>query len=836
MKGLCRVPSMIFYGITCFMLAVSVVCLINALTWINKPFPGFMMYKFPRVGSFNQKEWPGVKAGLKLMDKIVLVDGQPIQQGQDLLDMAKEKPLGTLIQYTVESERGIRKVTVPTVEFTFYNFLMVFLIPFLGGLAIFSIGFIVYLLKPNVNTSWGFLWACLPVSIYIITGFEMQSTYFLVNLHYMVIPLIMAPLFHFALIFPEKKRFLIRHPKIEYLIYLPALILGLLFQIQLFAFLRAQPLSWIPDVKQITAFSRLYILLCIVAMISLFVHSLVKTSSGIARQRARMVLFGVGVAFLPSGTIMLIDHFLKINFPWNFLPFFGIFFPAFIAYSIVRHNLFDADTIIRRTVGYVVITAVIVGLYVLVSVSLNVVLGKYKLAESRAFPILFTLAIILIFNPLRNRIQSLVDRIFFRKEYDYGEIIDKISSAITSLLDLGQILKQLVRTFMEDMFINTSSVMLLSPAKTEYQVYFADGERRNEIEKIILKKDEPLVKIIEREKKELTKYDVLEDPKYRAVSEECARNFETLNASLMVPLVFQDEVIGLLNLGEKKSGKFYNREDIDLLRTLAQQGAVAIENARLFEENIEKSRMEEELKIAQNIQLSMLPDRAPTIKGFSIAARCIPAREVGGDFYDFIEIKDNGAKRLVIVVGDVSGKAVSGALVMAASRSILRVLTETHASVEEVMNMGNTHLHRDIKKGMFVALLYVVLDPQEKTLTLSNAGQVQPIIFSSGKSKPEYIDTEGDRFPLGIIKECHYQEMRVSLKQGDILVFYTNGMVEAMNEKGELYGFERFLKSIEEGRELGTNELLEKLIRDVLLYVGKVEQYDDLTAVVVKVS
>jgi serine phosphatase RsbU (regulator of sigma subunit) len=304
----------------------------------------------------------------------------------------------------------------------------------------------------------------------------------------------------------------------------------------------------------------------------------------------------------------------------------------------------------------------------------------------------------------------------------------------------------------------------------------------------------------------------------------------------MVPLVFQDEVIGLLNLGEKKSGKFYNREDIDLLRTLAQQGAVAIENARLFEENIEKSRMEEELKIAHNIQLSMLPDRAPTIKGFSIAARCIPAREVGGDFYDFIEIKDNGAKRLVIVVGDVSGKAVSGALVMAASRSILRVLTETHASVEEVMNMGNTHLHRDIKKGMFVALLYVVLDPQEKTLTLSNAGQVQPIIFSSGKSKPEYIDTEGDRFPLGIIKECHYQEMRVSLKQGDILVFYTDGMVEAMNEKGELYGFERFLKSIEEGRELGTNELLEKLIRDVLLYVGKVEQYDDLTAVVVKVS
>jgi class 3 adenylate cyclase len=277
-------------------------------------------------------------------------------------------------------------------------------------------------------------------------------------------------------------------------------------------------------------------------------------------------------------------YLMKVNFPWNFLVFFIIFFPASIAYSIIRHNLFDADAIITRTVGYVVVTGVVVGVYVLVSIFFNVFLGKYQVSQSKAFPIIFTLIIILIFNPLRNRIQSLVDRIFFRKEYDYGEIIDRISNAITSLLDLGQILKQLVRTFMEDMFINTSSVMLLTPAKTEYQVYLADGERKNEIEKVIFKKDQPLIQILEKEKKELTKYDVLEDPKYRAVCEDCTKDFETLNASLMVPLVFQDEVIELLSLGEKKSGKFYNREDIDLLRTLANQGAVAIENARLVDQ------------------------------------------------------------------------------------------------------------------------------------------------------------------------------------------------------------------------------------------------------------
>ena len=114
---------------------------------------------------------------------------------------------------------------------------------------------------------------------------------------------------------------------------------------------------------------------------------------------------------------MVLVYFLEVIFPWNFLVLFVIFFPATIAYSIIRHNLFDADTIIRRTVGYVLVTVAVVGAYALVSVSFNVFMGHYQIAQSRAFPILFTLGVILVFNPLRNRIQILVDRIFFRKEY-----------------------------------------------------------------------------------------------------------------------------------------------------------------------------------------------------------------------------------------------------------------------------------------------------------------------------------------------------------------------------------------------------------------------------------
>jgi serine phosphatase RsbU (regulator of sigma subunit) len=246
--------------------------------------------------------------------------------------------------------------------------------------------------------------------------------------------------------------------------------------------------------------------------------------------------------------------------------------------------------------------------------------------------------------------------------------------------------------------------------------------------------------------------------------------------------------------------------------------------------------MEEELKIAHDIQVSMLPEKAPAIEGFSIAAKSLPAREVGGDFYDFIETGDAHDKRLGIVVGDVSGKAVSGALVMAASRSIFRVLAESDLSVREMISIGNARLNSDVKKGMFVALLYGVLDSEKKTLTLSNAGQTQPIYCSVDSVIANYIETPGDRFPLGVIRDCDYQETTVQLQQGDTLVFYTDGIVEAMNDKKEIYGFDRFLIAITDGRHLGADALLEKLINDVEQFVGGVEQHDDLTMVVAKVQ
>jgi sigma-B regulation protein RsbU (phosphoserine phosphatase) len=836
MKSYLRPANLLFLGLMILMTVIVAGSLISAAKWINRPFAGFLLYDFPLAGSMNLSDWHGRKAGLQLLDRIVSFDNQEIQEGRDLVQAIGDKIPGTQVHYKVESKGELREYILPVTNFGIKDFFLVFFLTFLGGVAVLCLGCIVYVLKPNVNTSWVFFLYCFFLSMYMVTSFEAQSSYIFVHFHYFALCIMSAVLFHLGLIFPERKRILHRLPVLEYLIYLPAVILTVGYQIFLFSFDDASGtglLSTLPGYIKMAKTNRFFTLFCVAGMIVSIFHSIFTAPTTLGRQRGRMVLFGVTLAFLPSVTIMLLVALLDVNFPWNFLVFFVLFFPASIAYSIVKHNLFDADTIIKRTVGYMVTTGIVIGAYAAVSITLNVLLGRYELTKSQAFPILFTLGVILVFNPLRNRIQALVDRVFFRKEYDYGEVIDKIGGAITSLMDLGQVLKRLTQTFIDDMFINTTSVMLLSPDGSTYQVYLADGEKRQDVEKIEIKRDSPLIEIIEKEKKELTKYDVLEDKKFKKVSESCAANFEALHASLMVPLIFQDKVIGLLNLGEKKSGKFYNREDVDLLHTVSNQGAVAIENARLFQENLEKQRMEEELAIGRELQMSMLPATCPEIDNFDFAAFSTPAREVGGDFYDFIEM---GPDKLGFVIGDVTGKSVSGALVMSASRSVFRMLSEEELGVGESMNRANKRIKKDIKSGMFVALLYVVLNAKNKSLNLCSAGQTQPIHLSAESGQAVLVETEGDTFPLGILDDANYEETNLQLMPGDKIVFYTDGIVEAMDPQEEMFGFERLLEVVQSSQTFSADELLQEIMDKVGECTGNAPQHDDLTVIVLNVA
>lgn len=269
-----------------------------------------------------------------------------------------------------------------------------------------------------------------------------------------------------------------------------------------------------------------------------------------------------------------------------------------------------------------------------------------------------------------------------------------------------------------------------------------------------------------------------------------------------------------------------------VLSPLAFLGAAAIKYSGLLKHYIVKLRMEEELSVARDLQASMLPAECPRIHGYQIAASSTPAREVGGDFFDFIKVGDN---KIGLVIADVTGKSVSGALVMSLSRSVLRTISEADLTVGEIMRRANRQIKRDIKTGMFVALLYAILDAKGRSLQLCSAGQTQPIRLSAESGRADFVETAGDTFPLGILEDADYQETRLELSAGDQVVFYTDGIVEAMNRKQEIFGFQNLLDIVQGAADMDAEQLLHEIIKRVNHFTGGAVPHDDVTVIVLHV-
>jgi serine phosphatase RsbU (regulator of sigma subunit) len=804
----------------------------NIVQWRNSPDFGWRTMYDSGPNVVAEVMETGKAAGLRVGDVIRAINGKSYSTFDDLYFKVRDNKPGSVNTYTVLRDGKILQITITTGRIGISNVLRRSGPLFLIGLIYVIIGILVFLMKPKASESWLF---------FVMTGFlgmmislsgpsDLLHPLWFFSIRRFIEIMLPAPMIHLALGFPKKRAVITKVPGLWILPYIIAVTLFILCTI-------SSPFYWnTPHVLRLL--NDIYLLFGVLFFLLSTVWNLLKDPSIVIRLQSRVIFMGLMLGIFIPVAELLSRYFWSVYLFSDPTIGFAVFltmFPLSIGYTIVKHDLFAIDTIVRRTYGYVLSTASIVGVYALIVSLLNVSFRSSEASRSPLFSIIFALGVVFFFRPLHERFQGFVDRVFYRQHYDYRKTIKDVSEAMISIFDPAKIQRMLIGSVVREMFLENGLLLISDKDAHSYHVQAAEGIDMKNLVSEQLSDDATLARIVQEKNDAILRDEIDLNPLYERDREVLRQTFHSFNSDLMLPMKYKDEMLGIVSLGRKKSGKIFTAEDLDLLKTITNQSAVALENARLFEENIEKSRMEEELKIAHNLQISMLPDKAPTVKGFAIAAKSIPAREVGGDFYDFIEIADNGtAGKLGIIVGDVSGKAVSGALVMAASRSIFRVLSESYASVKDVMSLGNIRLKQDIKKGMFVALLYAVLDPKKKMLTLSNAGQTQPVICSADNPRPRYIDTEGDKFPLGIVRECDYQETRIPLKRGDTVIFYTDGIVEALNEGKELYGFDRFMHSIEEARELEAGLLLEKLMSDVMSFAGNTEQHDDLTIVVVK--
>ncbi len=248
---------------------------------------------------------------------------------------------------------------------------------------------------------------------------------------------------------------------------------------------------------------------------------------------------------------------------------------------------------------------------------------------------------------------------------------------------------------------------------------------------------------------------------------------------------------------------------------------------RRTEETLEKSKSE--LRIASDIQRSFLPEHIPPVAGFDLAATSIPAMEVGGDFYDFIPGRDG---KLGMVIADVSGKSIPAALFMALSRTIVRANATHHQSGTEILQDANDMIAADSRSGMFVTLFYGVLDEDMRDLVYANAGHPPPILFRG--STGSFAELEVTGIALGVMGGMMYEERRVSMMPGDVLVLFTDGVTEAINHEMEQYGTERLSSVVRRAHRLPAQRIMECILEDISAFSGKQAQFDDITMIVVK--
>jgi sigma-B regulation protein RsbU (phosphoserine phosphatase) len=401
-------------------------------------------------------------------------------------------------------------------------------------------------------------------------------------------------------------------------------------------------------------------------------------------------------------------------------------------------------------------------------------------------------------------------------------LLNEISRELTSILNLDELMGRIAELLRRLIDYQMFSILLVDPSGEKLQHRFSVRFHEN----IHLKHEVPLgrgvVGYAVETRQAVLVQDVRKDSRYIELNPET-------RSELAVPLIYKDKVIGVLDLEHTRRG-FFTEDHRRTITTLAAQMAIAIENARLYEQIArQERRLERDLALARELQMRLLPQTRPTMAHLEVAAKFVPARAIGGDLYDFIPYS---LSRLGIVIGDVSGKGAPAAIYAALVSGILR----SHAPIEpapaEMLSAVNLSLAERRIEAQFVSLIYAVWDDEHRTLTVANSGLPRPIYVHEGKN--EVIEATG--LPLGLFDEADYDEFRFRMKPGDMFVFFSDGILDARNRAGELFGRKRVEEVIAKCARRSADCIVDSLFKAVAEHSAGMETFDDQTVVAIQVK
>ena len=402
-------------------------------------------------------------------------------------------------------------------------------------------------------------------------------------------------------------------------------------------------------------------------------------------------------------------------------------------------------------------------------------------------------------------------------------LLTEISRELTSILNVDQLLKRIAELVTRIIDFQMFSILLLDPGGTLLQHRFS--LRFNESVKLKheIRLGVGLVGYAAQHKQAVLVPDVSKDPRYINANPET-------RSELCIPLIYKDNVIGVLDIEHTRRG-YFTEDHVRTMTTLAAQVAIAIENATLYERIArQEKRLEQDLALARELQFRLLPQKMPTFQNAEVASRFAPARQIGGDLYDFLEYSGEGVAG--IAVGDVSGKGAPAAIYASLVSGIARSLANEEPSAAGMLEGINLSLSERPIEGQYVSMIYAIWDDQQQLLQIANSGLPRPLHCHAGKV--EEIQATG--LPIGLFPNATYDELNLRGKAGDVFLFFSDGILDATSSEGEMFGRRR-LENIARANAHGSaEEIVDAIFTAVSSHAEGVETFDDQTIVAIKVK
>jgi phosphoserine phosphatase RsbU/P len=564
-----------------------------------------------------------------------------------------------------------------------------------------------------------------------------------------------------------------------------------------------------------------------------------------AKRRLRLLYWGTTIATLPLFILGLVAGILgkstDVAPQWviAIAASMLVIFPLTLAYVIVVQRAMDVRVVVRQGLKYALARN---GIRILqVVISLATAYFVLKLVSNPAVHPVWKAAAVVLgagatwrISHRAEKLRTWTDRRFFREAYNAEQVLSELSDQVRSIVETRSLIETVATSIANTLHIPNVAVLLGAggPYRAAYEIGFGGPLD------VVFPPNAGTVKILQTQREPARVY--FDDPGswlYRDpdINDQERAGLTELHAELLLPLSARDKLLGFISLGPKRSDEPYSGTDVRLLKSVAAQTGMALENARLMsaiaDEIAQRERLNREVEIAREVQERLFPQTLPPILGIEYAGACRPALGVGGDYYDFLALPGG---QLGIAIGDVSGKGIAAALMMASLQASLRgEATRAPENLAALVTNVNRLVYEASASNRYATFFYAQYNPSSRQLTYVNAGHNPPMLLHrSGETDWQLSRLDAGGTVVGLLETFPYTQASVTIAAGDIFIAFTDGISEAMNSADEEWGEENLIETVKSCAGLNPSEMIAQIMQCADTFVAGAKQHDDMTLVV----